>query len=508
MGADWDAAERETAEPGPMKESTPLINLHFMASAVKRHRWLVAACALVGLLAGVGFAVLSPAKDVATTSVLLTRDVSVDPDRAVATDLALAATDQVAGDAAKKLKLNVAATDFAKDITVTKVTDDVLRISVSGPTQAAAKARANAVATAFLQFRSSTLTQQAKVTASTLSDQIAQLNSQINALTTRINDANSTSATALSDLIAQRSQATSQISTLQDQVQSALLSATSISATSRVLDPATTTPPSKIKRYGIDGAGGFFAGGALAILVIIIGATISWRVRRREDMAEAIGAPVRSLHGARRWSKGDLRLASDLVGNLAADGQAFGWISPEIPKSSTRLLSAIARDLAAEGQEVLLVDLSGRNLLKNVVKDRRGKGDLSSITTIVPDREVALARGPLGLRDSSDEANDAFTEATADYAEHYAKADVVLVLAYVDPALGAEHLRSWIDSAVISVAAGASTPERLNTTAELLRVAGIRVRAGFLLDADRTDESLGMPFAEQPIESMVRAVAQ
>ena len=70
---------------------------------------------------------------------------------------------------------------------------------------------------------------------------------------------------------------------------------------------------------------------------------------------------------------------------------------------------------------------------------------------------------------------------------------MALTLAEVDPAVGVEHLRSWSEEVVVLVAAGRSSAERLRTTGELVRSAGLRLLFAMMVGTDRTDETLGLP---------------
>ena len=68
---------------------------------------------------------------------------------------------------------------------------------------------------------------------------------------------------------------------------------------------------------------------------------------------------------------------------------------------------------------------------------------------------------------------------------------MVLTLAEVDPAVGVDHLTSWVDRVVLLVAAGRSSAERLRTAGELVRTAGLQLVFAMMVGADRTDESSG-----------------
>ena len=80
-------------------------------------------------------------------------------------------------------------------------------------------------------------------------------------------------------------------------------------------------------------------------------------------------------------------------------------------------------------------------------------------------------------------------------------ADVILVLATLDPARGAEHLREWAANAVAFVTAGRSSVTKLEAHAAMIRSAALHLRSVVLIGADRDDDSLGIfedPFAAPP----------
>ena len=70
-------------------------------------------------------------------------------------------------------------------------------------------------------------------------------------------------------------------------------------------------------------------------------------------------------------------------------------------------------------------------------------------------------------------------------------ADVILVLAKLDPAKGAEHLREWAASAVAFVTAGRSSVTKLEAHASMIRGAALHLRSVVLIGADRERRQLG-----------------
>ena len=69
--------------------------------------------------------------------------------------------------------------------------------------------------------------------------------------------------------------------------------------------------------------------------------------------------------------------------------------------------------------------------------------------------------------------------------------DVTLVLADLDPAVGADHLRAWTDRVIVVVTAGRSSAEKVRTVADLIRSAGLDLRFAVLMHTERSDNSSG-----------------
>ena len=71
------------------------------------------------------------------------------------------------------------------------------------------------------------------------------------------------------------------------------------------------------------------------------------------------------------------------------------------------------------------------------------------------------------------------------------KAGIVLTVAELDPAIGAEHLSTWATQAVAVFTAGRTRAARAYAVGEMLRLSGIHAVSGVIVGADKTDESLG-----------------
>jgi hypothetical protein len=70
--------------------------------------------------------------------------------------------------------------------------------------------------------------------------------------------------------------------------------------------------------------------------------------------------------------------------------------------------------------------------------------------------------------------------------------DVTLVLADLNPAVGADHLTEWADRIILILTAGRSTVEKVRTVGDMIRGAGLDLRFTVLLRTERTDDSSGL----------------
>ena len=71
-----------------------------------------------------------------------------------------------------------------------------------------------------------------------------------------------------------------------------------------VLDAAAPLPHSRLKKLILDAALGLVVGLVLGVGIVVVRALVSDRLRRRDDVAQALGAPVTLSVGAvrpRRW---------------------------------------------------------------------------------------------------------------------------------------------------------------------------------------------------------------
>ena len=197
---------------------------------------------------------------------------------------------------------------------------------------------------------------------------------------------------------------------------------------------------------------------------------ITTRVRRRADVAAALRAPVllsvgRVLPSSRlrfvpayepmNHPSEDLTLVvrhlQSLMTSSGAQPPALVIVAIDNVDVAAAAVTALSARLAGDDQEVVVVNETRSNL---------------AVATSAPE--------------------EVFTD-PARSAAH----DIVVVVAALDPAKGAEHLREWATDAVVFVTAGRSTVTTLESNATMIRAAGLHLRSVVLVGCDPDDDSLG-----------------
>ena len=308
-----------------------------------------------------------------------------------------------------------------------------------------------------------------------------------------------TSDTPLGELLAQRSSLSSDIAQLQTAIQERTIATTTVANGSRVIDPGSPVALSIPKVLVINAASGLVAAAALGAGAVVLIAVVTTRLRRRADVAAALQAPVLLSVGpaippswlrfvpswipavpswmppAPSW-KGlehraeDLRLVvrhlQSLMTSASTQPPALVVVSVDNIDVASVAVWSLAGRLADQDQQVVVVNETGRTL-----------SEPASVAASAP-------LLPPGAPD------DAMTGPSSDTARA-AETDVVIVVASLNPAKGAEHLREWATDAVVLVTAGRSNATTLESNATMIRAAGLHLRSVVLIGCDPDDDSLG-----------------
>lgn len=480
----------------PEEMTGPMLDLTVMKEAMLR-RWKAwVSMAIAGLVLGAAFHLFVPAKYTAVSDLYM-----VEPSgqsQAIDDDVSLLQTRAVAQQAVSALDLRVDPEKFLSTYSGLAVSDAILSIRISAASPGKAVAYDNAVAHAFLATRARQVRLETSLVVGGLNQQVSSLNAQANGLTKQINalsrtEAGPGSAGQLAALVTERSSDVAEIDQLKSQQQQDVLTEQETVRGSNVLDTAAATRSSAYKVTAMDGLSGLVGGLGLGLVIVIVGAAISERPRRRADVAAALGVRLemslgryrspRVLRKARmngrlpmRWAEVEMveRRLRRHVGDDPGTGLGVVAVGPcELAALSTVRLAC---SLASEGRRVLVADMAEKRPLAWLFGVRAEPG------TVVPVNfrgvEFSLLVAP------------ADPAAITGRHEHDGAA-VVLVLCTLDPGFGAEHLTAWVDSTVLVVTAGKATATRMSATTQMLRQAGIEITSALLVGAGPQDESIG-----------------
>ncbi len=510
----WVIDDYTELEDRPAESVTGLTSLGFIRAALRRRAWLWRTMAVAGLLIGLGVALALRPVYQASTTVLLTPMATSDeePGTPIMNEQAIAQSQTVAGLALSKLGLHESVRSFAASYTVTDPTDRVLIITTNAPSSSDAVSRAKALATEFLLYRANLVGTQQALMFTAQNQQINQdkrnlalINAQISTLSAQ--PTSPAQRTKLASLAKQQTQATTALTTLeqtvaQDQASTKVTNDQVVQG-SAVLDPASPLPPHSRLKRALEYAGIGLAGGlALGLAIVVIAALLSDRLRRRDDVAHALGAPVKLSVGAVRMGRTrGLEAAQDLnvkrivayLGSAVRPGRYGPASLAVVPVDDVRVpavgLVSLAVSYARQGSRVVVADLCDRAPAARLL----GVADPgvrtvslygTQLVVAVPEPDDVVPVGP--LHDAS-----GWERAAEPLAAVYESADVVLVLATLDPSLGGDHLAGWASAAVAVVTAGRSSAARIRAVSEMIRLAGVQLISGVLIGADKTDESLG-----------------
>jgi len=489
-----------------------LSRLPYLSAALRRRARVWITAALIGLLLGAAFSVLKPAPYQASTAVILTHPLGDDPVEAMQTDVALADSQAVAGLVVKRLGVSESATSFLNSYTVVPVTDRILQITVKAPTSDDAVRRAESVAFQFLAFRAGLLRTQQEQVAADLRAKIAADRQHLTQLQARIASLQA-SGGDVTALQAKLTQAKSTLTGLEkaavDYNDSAPVATSTIISGSKVLDPASPIPHGRFKRPVTFAVAGMVGGLLVGLAIVVIMALVSDRLRRRDDVARALGAPVglsvgRLRAGGRLRHRGlaaaqrpdfqrvvaYLRGAAGTApgGEEGTESPALAVIGVDNDPVAALAAAALAVSCAREGRKVLLADLCpGRPAGRLLGARKPGVHEVAvdgvTLTVAIPARDDIAPAGPRPGQ-QREHADEAVTSA-------WSRADLLVTVAALDPAVGGQYLAGWATQAVPMITTGESSSTRVNAVGEMIRSVGVGLVPAVLTGADRSDESLG-----------------
>ncbi len=496
-----------------------LASLSLIGAAIRRRARLCCAAATLGMVAGAGLYLVAPPPYQASTSVLLTQNPQVNPIDTAQTDVALALTRSVAQPVLRRLGLHESVEALIASYSVIPVTDRVLTFTANASSGTQAVRMSAALAAQFLSFRAQELLTQQQLVTEMLTPQVEQARKRLGSIDSAISSllvqqATPRRASELTRLRTERFKAITALGTLVLSEASSQSTTHSMIAGSGVLDAAALLPRSR-RVPAIYAADGLLVGLAGAMAFVAISALTTDRPRRREDVALALGTSVRlsvrrplghwprRLALAIRWPRrvvaGQPRDLGAIVGHLrgtvarvtARGTAAMAVVALGSPRVAALSVRSLAVALARDGKRVLVADLTPRAAaarLLGVTKYgvRIVTADGVWMTVAIPDPADVAPAGPVAADWTGRHAR-----VSQPLADAYEAADVLLTVAALDPALGAEHLAAWATGAVVMLGAGQSSAATIHAVGETIRSAGIELISAVLLGADKADETLG-----------------
>ena len=507
----WD--DDLTAVEGHPSAGLPggLVSLAFITAALKRGAWLWCLAALLGLMVGSGLYLKYPPAYQASVSVLLfDGNTGADPTVQILNDQAIAQSQAVAALVVGQLGLRQSVASFQAASTVAVVSDQILSLNVGAPTANDALLRVTALATEFLKYRAHYAQAEQQHQQGVLDQQFSQAQKRLDSINAQISQISSglsspAQQAELSKLGTERS-AEEGIEGSVTATEAATQAATAaITQNSIMLGTATPIKRSHLKGAALYVAGGLLVGLAVGMAIVIVTAFVSDRLRRRDDVAEALGAPVRlSLGPLRRHrllrlpgraaqrDRDMKRIVAHLRGIVPGRSRGTVGLVVVAVDNAQDVASAVvslAVSCAQDGKQVVVADLADGAVARRLGAKGPGVHPVAAggarMIAVVPDRGDIAPAGPHQTLAQHPAASEALLAA-------YGSADLVFTLATLDPAFGGDHLATWATDAVAIVTAGRSSGERIHAVGEMIRLAGVRLGSVVLIGAEKTDESLGV----------------
>ncbi|GAA1561605.1 hypothetical protein GCM10009789_13570 [Kribbella sancticallisti] len=502
-----------------------LVTFRFLRDAVKRHLRLWLVLAFAGLVLGLATPTVLPPANVSSARLLLTHREGDDPARAAATDVSLVTTHTVAQRAIDRLKLAETPDDLLKRYTVTPLTDRVLEISASAETSEQATQLATVLAQTYLAFRREQISQldiPLRRDLATAKSLVAEAEAAVTAAGDDPRDLKVPNSPEAIRLGAARDR----LQYIEQQLIDQEVQASRMNST-RMLDEAAPVPLSQKRTLAIGAVSGLVAGLFIGLGFVVVRALLSDRLWKRQDIARSLAARVRLSTGRPprwRWRPYPTYLRKSQrehpeVRLLAQHlDQQINWsrtptpalavVSVDDVRACALATASLAVSAAAERKHVLVADLTGTGLLAGLLgvkttgtHESRFSESGRRLDVFRPDPDRGPAEGcylRLGDNNRPTGSGDLALDAAWD------AADLVLTLATLTPALGADHLATWASHAAAVVTAGRSTATKIHATGQMLRLAGLSIDTAVVLNADRTDEGVGVAEATEAAAGSTR----
>lgn len=487
-----------------------LVTLRFLVDAVRRHARLWIATAVVGLIAGLAVPIVLPPASESSIKLMLVHREGEDPVQAMATDVSLVSTNTVAQRTIDELGLTETTDELLDRYHATALTDRVMELTASAQSSAEATELAAALGGVYLAFRE----EQASIQMGPLQDELDKASEKAAQAKQDLLDAGGDPDDP--DLGSGRearryTRAIEGQQFIEQQILDQQVVASRLSA-SRVLDTAAPVKHSERLAMVVSAGTGLVAGAMVGLGFVVLRALLSDKLWKRQDIAVALAVPVRLGVGKPpvwRWRPFARYLRRSQMQHhevqLAVQQLRTNIMWHDTPKpaltvvgtsnvdDTALIVASLATSFTSEGWRVLVVDLSGsRALGASLGRKVAGTYESQARADFVRFALYVPPDGSYGGFDSdrADEHHSPVADDELDAA--WTDADIILTLAELSPALGADHLRPWSSRATVVVTAGKSTAGELQSVSEMLRLARLKVDSALVLRSDRTDVSVGV----------------
>ena len=273
-----------------------------------RRRVLVLVVAVLCGLGGVAFGLLKPHDSTAVALVLLppsAASTSGTPANDPHTDAVIANSTPVLTAAGVKVSPPVGVAKLRTLVTVKAISGQILQVQARAPQAGYAEQLADAVASSYVTYTGQLASASAGSQVAALQQQSAQLTKQIDDLQTQIgtvsarigaeasgSSAGLQDANLLSSLQSEQSQLSQQLNGVNAQISAAQIASSSTANTTRILQTAAAVPADVNGFTVTAGIVGFIIGVLGSSVFVLLGSQRDGRLRLRDEIAQAAGAPV------------------------------------------------------------------------------------------------------------------------------------------------------------------------------------------------------------------------
>ncbi|MGH9006582.1 MAG: Wzz/FepE/Etk N-terminal domain-containing protein, partial [Acidimicrobiales bacterium] len=303
-----------------------LLDVKRVVNLIWRHRQPAFVVVAIFLIVASVLAVARPPRYSASSLVLLpgSASSSTGPNgqtisNDMSTDSQIATSAVVLAPAGSKVDPSLSLGQLRQRVQADGTATNVLQITASGDTPRQAERLANAVASDLVKFVTTNGSATGESGLASLQSEAEQLTRQISTVDNEIQTTSRRTATErsstpagqadsalLASLTAQQSQSTLQLDNLNSQIAEAQLGASAVNAGTEVIQKATTASPPNFVGAVLSVLIGGIIGFALVSVLIVLRYRGDPRLRRRDQIAEAVGVPVvLSLSTTRRSKTSD-----------------------------------------------------------------------------------------------------------------------------------------------------------------------------------------------------------